>query len=224
MSICQILAKLPDTASWLKFDLAKFSNSELLAFVISQGQDIKQCVPLAQTILKKIPAPCLIRASFEELVEAGLNSQQANTVLVGISLARRFCRQRLQNIYYSQEVIYQEFKYLRSCTQERLAIGYLDRRCHELRRKNFLFEQLRQSDFHPRQIFDPILQLPAQQLIIASNHLSGSAEPNEVDIVLFDKMSVMCSAFGLELLDNVIFSRRGFYSFRQAGLIKPSAS
>lgn len=224
MSICQIPAHLPDAASWLKFDLAKFSNSELLAFIISQGHDTKTYVSLAQAVLKKIPAPCLVRASFEELIGAGLNSQQANFVLAGISLARRFCRQRLQNIYYSQEVIYQEFKYLRSCTQERLAIGYLDRRCHELRRKNFLFEQLRQPHFHPRQIFDPILQLPAQQLIIASNHLSGSAEPNELDLILFNKMSAMCGAFGLELLDNVIFSRRGFYSFRQAGLLKPSAS
>ncbi len=224
MSICQIPAKLPDAASWLKFDLAKFSNSELLAFIISQGQDIRSYIPLAQSILKRVPAPCLVRANFEELVGAGLSSQQANFVLAGINLTRRFCRQRLQNIYYSQEVIYQEFKYLRSCTQERLAIGYLDRRCHELRRKNFLFEQLRQPYFHPRQIFDPILQLPAQQLIIASNHLSGSAEPNELDLILFNKMSAMCGAFGLELLDNVIFSRRGFYSFRQAGLLKPSAS
>ncbi len=224
MSICQIPAQLPDAASWLKFDLAKFSNSELLAFIISQGQDIKSCVPLAQAILKRIPAPCLIRVSFEELVTAGLNSQQANLVLASTGMTRRFCRQRLQNIYYSQEVIYQEFKYLRSCTQERLAIGYLDRRCHELRRKNFLFEQLKQPYFHPRQIFEPILQLPAQQLIAASNHLTGSAEPNEMDLLFFNKMMTMCQAFGLQLLDNVIFSRRGFYSFRQAGLIKPSAS
>ncbi|HPW44335.1 MAG TPA: hypothetical protein PLX67_01295, partial [bacterium] len=74
MSICQIPAQLPDAASWLKFDLAKFSNSELLAFIISQGQDIKACIPLAKIILKRIPAPCLVRASFEELVTAGLNS------------------------------------------------------------------------------------------------------------------------------------------------------
>ena len=135
-------------------------------------------------------------------------------------MARRFCRQRLKNIYYNQEVIYQEFKYLRSCPQERLAIGYLDHRCHELRRKNFLFEQLKQPQFHPRQIFEPILKLPAQQLITASNHITGSAEPNELDFVFFNKMTTICQAFGLQLLDNVIFSRRGFYSFRQAGLIK----
>lgn len=224
MSICQIPAQSPDAASWLKFDLAKFSNSELLALIISQGQDIKSCVPLAQAVLKRIPAPCLLRASFEELITAGLDSQQANLVLASTGMTRRFCRQRLQNIYYSQEVIYQEFKYLRSCTQERLAIGYLDRRCHELRRKNFLFEQLKQPYFHPRQIFEPILQLPAQQLITASNHLVGGAEPNELDLLLFSKMTTMCQAFGLQLLDNVIFSRRGFYSFRQAGLLKPSAS
>ncbi len=220
MSIYLIPAKLPDAANWLKFDWAKFSNSELLAFVISHGQDLKSSTALAKLILKKIPAPCLIRSSFEELIAAGLTSQQANNLLASAEITKRFCRQRLQNIYYSQEVIYQEFKYLRSCTQERLAIGYLDRRCHELRRKNFLFERMRQPDFMVNQIFDPILKLPAQQLITASNHLSGDAEPNELDMILFNKLYRICQAFGLEMLDNVIFSRRGFYSFRQAGLIK----
>lgn len=224
MSIYPILAKLPDAANWLKFDLAKFSNIELLALIISQGRDIRSFIPLAQRVLKKIPAPCLVRASFEDLAQAGLDSRQANSVLASVEMTRRFCRQRLQNIYYSQEVIYQEFKYLRSCTQERLVVGYLDRRCHELRRKSFLFEQMRQPDFHPRQIFDPILRLPAQQLITASNHLSGAAEPNELDLALFNKMQKICQAFGLEILDNVIFSRRGFYSFRESGLLKTSAS
>ena len=64
MSIYPIPAKLPDAANWLKFDLAKFSNSELLAFVISQNQEIKTSIALAQEVLKKIPAPCLVRASF----------------------------------------------------------------------------------------------------------------------------------------------------------------
>jgi DNA repair protein RadC len=105
-----------------------------------------------------------------------------------------------------------------------LVVGYLDRRCHELRRKSFLFEQMRQADFQPDKIFEPILRLPAQQLITASNHLSGVAEPNELDLVLFHKLQTICQAFGLEMLDNVIFSRRGFYSFRQAGLLQPSAS
>lgn len=220
MSIYPMLAKLPDAANWLKFDLAKFSSNELLALVISQGQDIKLFIPLAKKVLKKIPAPCLPRASFEELVRAGLNSQQANIVLGGADMIRRFCRRRLCNIYYGQEVIYQEFRYLRSCTQERLVVGYLDRHCHELRRKSFLFDDLRQPSFHPQQIFDPILRLPAQQLIVASNHVAGGAEPNDSDIILFNKMQKICQAFGLDMLDNVIFSRRGFYSFRQSGLLK----
>ena len=224
MSIYPIPAKLPDAANWLKFDLAKFSNSELLAFVISQNQEIKTSIALAQGVLKKIPAPCLVRASFEELVKAGLNSEQTNNILAAVEITRRFCRQRLKNIYYSDEVIYQEFKYLRSCTQERLVVGYLDRRCHELRRKSFLFSQMRQPDFSPCEIFNPILQLPAQQLITASNHLSGSAEPYEMDLILFNKLLKICEAFGLEMLDNVIFSRRSFYSFRKAGRLKISTS
>ncbi len=219
MSIYSIPAKLPDPANWLKLDLAKLSNSELLALVISQGREVKDYLPLAKQILKKISAPCLTNVSFEELVKAGLDSGQANTVLVAVNMAKRFCRQRLKNIYYSSEVIYQEFKYLRSCTSERVSIGYLDRHCHELRRKSFLFDDLKQKEFQPRRIFDPIIHLPAYQLVLASNHLSGGAEPNEIDLLFFKKMKQISQAFGLEILDNVIFSRRNFYSFRQAGLI-----
>jgi len=219
MSIYQVPAKLPDPDNWLKLDLAKFSNSELLALVIGRGQDFKESIPLARQILRKIPAPCLTHVSFEELIKAGLDSGQANLILGAVSMAKNFCRQRFKNIYYSDEVIYQEFKYLRSCTSERVSIGYLDRRCHELRRKNFLLDDMKQQSFHPHLIFDPIIHLPAYQIVLASNHPSGSAEPREIDLLFFKKMKQISQAFGLEILDNVIFSRHGFYSVRRAGLI-----
>lgn len=64
------------------------------------------------------------------------------------------------------------------------------------------------------------LELLSTQLILVHNHPSGAAEPSPQDKVLTDKLSRAAALFDIRLLDHLILSREGDFSFRRAGLLE----
>ncbi len=64
------------------------------------------------------------------------------------------------------------------------------------------------------------LELLSTQLILIHNHPSGTAEPSSEDKILTDRIARAAALFDIRLLDHIIISREGDFSFRSAGLIK----
>ncbi|MDE6570155.1 MAG: JAB domain-containing protein [Alistipes sp.] len=64
------------------------------------------------------------------------------------------------------------------------------------------------------------LELLAAQMILIHNHPSGSTEPSPDDRILTDKIVQAAALFDIRVLDHLIISREGDYSFRRAGLIE----
>ena len=64
------------------------------------------------------------------------------------------------------------------------------------------------------------LELLAAQMILIHNHPSGSTEPSPDDRILTDKIAQAAALFDIRVLDHLIISREGDYSFRRAGLIE----
>ncbi len=63
------------------------------------------------------------------------------------------------------------------------------------------------------------LELLAAQMILIHNHPSGAAEPSPEDRVMTEKIVQAAALFDIRVLDHLIISREGDYSFRRAGLI-----
>lgn len=63
------------------------------------------------------------------------------------------------------------------------------------------------------------LELLAAQMILIHNHPSGAAEPSEEDRIMTEKIVQAAALFDIRVLDHLIISREGDYSFRRAGLI-----
>lgn len=70
-----------------------------------------------------------------------------------------------------------------------------------------------------RLIVKRALELLASQLILIHNHPSGAAEPSTEDKTLTDRIARAAALFDIRLLDHIIISREGDFSFRNAGLI-----
>ena len=64
------------------------------------------------------------------------------------------------------------------------------------------------------------LELLATQFVLVHNHPSGSPEPSAQDKLMTEKTVRAAALFDIRLLDHIIISREGDYSFRQAGLIQ----
>lgn len=64
------------------------------------------------------------------------------------------------------------------------------------------------------------LELLASQLILIHNHPSGETKPSSEDKIMTDRIARAAALFDIRLLDHIIISREGDFSFRSAGLIE----
>lgn len=71
-----------------------------------------------------------------------------------------------------------------------------------------------------RLIVKRALELLATQIILIHNHPSGAAEASPQDRLLTEKVARAVALFDIRLLDHLILSREGEFSFRREGLIR----
>ena len=79
---------------------------------------------------------------------------------------------------------------------------------------------LDKSPVHPREVFADVIADRAAAVIFAHNHPSGDLEPSQSDLQLQEQLTEAGKILGIRVLDHVIVSRKGYYSFQEAGLIE----
>ncbi len=73
--------------------------------------------------------------------------------------------------------------------------------------------------FDVRKIMQLALMANACGIILAHNHPSGSKEPSNADKQITYKAQEACKVLDLSLLDHIILTPEGFYSFADEGLL-----
>jgi DNA repair protein RadC len=73
---------------------------------------------------------------------------------------------------------------------------------------------------HPREVLRPAILDNASAIIIAHNHPSGKVEPSSEDREITIRLNKAAKIIGIPLLDHIIVSKKGYYSFIEHGLIE----
>lgn len=68
---------------------------------------------------------------------------------------------------------------------------------------------------HPREVFSDPLMDRACAVLVAHNHPSGQLQPSPEDQEITQRLKATAELVGITLLDHIIFSEEGFYSFSQ---------
>lgn len=71
----------------------------------------------------------------------------------------------------------------------------------------------------PRLIMAAAVKLASCSMILAHNHPSGSLKPSRQDEELTQKIKCAAAYFDIKVLDHVIISPEGYYSFADEGLL-----
>ncbi len=71
----------------------------------------------------------------------------------------------------------------------------------------------------PKQVFALALKANAVQIILAHNHVAGSIIPSKADYELTYRMKTVGDFLELKVLDHIIVTVEGFYSFARAGIL-----
>jgi DNA repair protein RadC len=92
---------------------------------------------------------------------------------------------------------------------------FLDTQNQVLAKKVISMGTLNSSLIHPRELFSPALKLLAASVLVAHNHPSGQVRPSDEDVQVTKRLVDAGRILGVEILDHLVFSKSGFYSFKE---------
>ena len=78
---------------------------------------------------------------------------------------------------------------------------------------------LNSSQVHPREVFAEVISDRAASVILAHNHPSGVLKPSPEDITINQQLIDAGKILGITVLDHIIITKKGYLSFKEAGLM-----
>ena len=202
--------------------LAKGATSlksyELLAILLGSGTQGKDVIKLSKEIIKILDND-FETLTLKQLMEVhGLGQAKAMQILSAIELSRRYLIKQNIKITSANDV-YRELQEYSNKRQEYFLAITLDGASHIIQKRIISIGTLNQSLVHPREVFSDAIADRAAGIIIAHNHPSGQLTPSIEDKRVTKRLKEVGSIMGIELLDHVILSKDGYFSFREEDLI-----
>jgi DNA repair protein RadC len=201
------------------------SNSELLAILIHNGTRQKTAVDLAKEVLKlgKDNLVEMGKLSIKELMKIkGIGEAKAITIAAALELGRR--RQAAAPL--EKHVIgksgdiarYLQTK-LKDHRHEVFAVLFLNR-ANKINHFEIISEGgITGTVADPRIILRKALEEDAVNIILCHNHPSGSLKPSRADEELTKKIKAAALLLDIAVLDHIIVSEDGYYSFADEGIL-----
>lgn len=201
------------------------SNSELLAILINTGSGKKSALDLAKEVLKmgNDNLMNLGKLEWKDLLSVkGIGQAKAVTIAAALELGRR--RQATGGLkpirFSSSGAIAEYFKAsFQDLTHEVLAVLYLNTSNKFLKSEVLSIGGISGTVADPRIIFRNALLAKAAKVVVCHNHPSGSLKPSQADNALTEKLKKAGELMDICLLDHIIVSEEGYYSYADMGLI-----
>lgn len=108
---------------------------------------------------------------------------------------------------------------IRGAEKENFVALYLDARDRLIYKEVVSVGTATASLVHPREVFAPAVERRAVGIIVAHNHPSGDMEPSSEDRQATRRLAQAGRLLGIPLIDHVIVSKTGYFSFRGKGLL-----
>ncbi|MBE6371154.1 MAG: DNA repair protein RadC [Lentisphaerae bacterium] len=202
--------------------LPDYDMLELLLTYAIQRRDVK---PMARRLLERFhDLSGIMDASLEDLCRIeGFGPNSA----VLITLVRTLCTRYLENKLIGMDVIdcgetlekYARMR-LSAFTDEAFLLIFLDVKNHVIDSEVFARGTYDTIILQPRRIAEDAVAHKAPKLIVVHNHPSGITDPSASDIDFTRKLEAVLSPLDISLLDHLVVSRVGVYSFLNHGLLK----
>jgi DNA repair protein RadC len=193
-----------------KYGAKRLKNFELIAIVLGSG--IKGCnvLELARKIEKFITQKSVKNVTLEDLLKIrGLGKAKAVQILAVISLVGRLEDEKNTEMSSARDVwnLCADF---RSSKKEHTVAFYLDTQQRLIERRIISVGTLDTSLLHPREVFEPALQLSAAGVVLAHNHPSRNLEPSDEDIAITKRVAEAGDLLCITLIDHIIVNDKDF--------------
>ena len=204
---------------------AALSDAELLAILIINGHKDKTAVELAREILQmgNNNLQEIGKLSWKDFLKVkGIGEAKAIGIAAALELGRR--RQATasldkKQIKGSQDIAQFLQTTIKDYAYEVFAVVFLNRA-----NKINHFEIISKGGItgtvaDPRVIMKRALEENATSIVLCHNHPSGNLIPSKADETLTKKIKEAAGYFDIQVLDHIIVSEEGYYSFADEGIL-----
>jgi len=199
-------------------------DAELLAILIQNGSREKSSLELGHDLMSRARNRLseLSRLSLKELMKTkGIGMAKAILIMAALELGKR----RMAEQYLSETITGSASvaKYLQAklmdLSHEVFAVLFLNR-ANRIRHFEIISSGgMTGTVADPRIILKKALEEEAVSIILCHNHPSGNLKPSRADEELTKKIHQATKFFDILLLDHIIVSTDGYFSFADEGLI-----
>ncbi len=223
------IAELPENEKprdkALRFGMRSLSNRELVALLLRTGVRGKSVLETAEAlILEAGGIGGLARMDLQEMMKTeGIGPVKALQIQACFELARRSAMIQVHNetVIDSPEKIAEWLKAeIGASMQEQFMAVYLDTGHHIIASRTLFVGTIDTSLVYPREIFRYALLCSSTDIMLVHNHPGGSLQPSMNDIDLTGRLIKAGRLMGVHVLDHIIVTQTGFFSFAREQLIE----
>lgn len=201
------------------------SDAELLAILIGTGNKSESALEVCQKILKhnNNQLTLLLRQSIHQLMQfKGIGQAKAITIVAALELAKRLqlsVTKEVTKITCSRDVFKLMHPIIGDLPHEEFWFLLLNNSNKIIYRLQLSKGGLTQTIVDIRMLFKTALEHLATSLILMHNHPSGQLNPSAADIAITDKIKEAGNTIDIKLLDHVIITQDGYFSFADEGIL-----
>ncbi len=211
-----------------RYGVEKLSNDELLSIIISSGSNKYSALELAHMILSDSGGlNGLISMSYNDLINYdGIKSVKAIKIASVIELVKRIKFYSSENeINIDETFLYNKYSPILSFSNnENLILIMLNSR-KKIIKESVLYSGLENNLYLDiNVVMKTLAENNARYFYLIHNHPSGNLTPSDEDIITTKEIMKHAELFKSHLLDHLIISKKGCYSFFKDSLIIPKGT
>ncbi len=195
------------------------SDAELMAILLGSGTVSLSAVDVAKLVLKGCNNNLndLAKLSVKDLQKfKGIGEAKAITIISALELGRRrkeASQNKREKITCASDAFEVMKPHLLDLQHEEFWIILLNRSNDVIKKVFISSGGIAGTVADPKLIYKHALEHLASAIILVHNHPSGNLKPSEADISLTRKLKQAGSFLEIPVLDHVIFTDHGYYSF-----------
>ena len=208
-----------------KYGVSSLTNAELFAIILRTGVRGYPITTLCRDLMKANDNLFLNleRKSIEEIISInGIGETKAMQIEAVMEIVRRYSREKIGDricIRTSRDIYEMMKPEIANLPHEEMWVVFLDQR-------NAVIGKYKASEgghaatvFDAKKILRQAILARSQAIILCHNHPSGNLRTSPQDDMITRKLKSACEALELRMLDHIVVTTEGFYSYADSSTI-----
>ncbi len=225
LSIAELALEDRPREKLLNKGITALTEAELIAILIGSGTAEMNAIDLSKVILSSVGNDLneIAKLGVKDLMKfKGIGEAKAINIISALELGRRrkdSSTPRREKITSSEDVYKLIKPLLMDLRHEEFWILLLNRANVVIKKNQISQGGVSGTLVDPKLVFKSALEHLASSIILVHNHPSGNLSASQADIKLTEKISNAGKLLEIPVLDHVIVSDQGYFSFADQGLL-----